>query len=182
MNYPNEWENVFTTKKGLKVFFRPELPTDTEMLWAMFSTLSEKTASYLLPPFPRERIEMWTNNIDHNEVLTIVAVLTEKDIKRIIGSASLTFNTQKPLKHKAALGITIHDDYQNMGIGTAILKHIIKIGRKNMLKKIHLHVSVENDCAIHIYKKIGFTTEGTFHKSSFINGKYRDDYRMALFI
>ena len=64
------------------------------------------------------------------------------------------------MKHKAELGITIHDDYQNMGIGTALLKHIINVARRKKLKKIHLNVNTENDRAIRLYKKAGFTTEG----------------------
>ncbi|MCW8802311.1 MAG: GNAT family N-acetyltransferase [Candidatus Bathyarchaeota archaeon] len=182
MNYPTEWEKEFTTKKGLKIVFRPEKPDDTEMLWVMFSTLSKKSASYLLPPFSRERIESWTSEIDYDEVLAIVAVLQEKDNKRIIGTTSLRFNSQKPLKHNAELGLTIHDDYQNMGIGSALLKHIIKVARTKKLKKIHLNVSATNKRAIHLYKKAGFTTEGILQRESYVNGRYRDEYRMAHFL
>ena len=183
MDYPTEWKTEFTTKNGLKVVFRPEQPTDTEMLWVMFSTLSKKSASFLLPPFVRDRIEGWTTDIDYDEVLAIVAAVTEKDgNKRIIGTSSLRFNSQKPLKHKAEFGLTIHDDYQNMGIGTALLQHIINVARTKKISKIHLNVSSENVRAIHLYKKVGFVTEGTLHKASFVNGKYRDEYRMALFL
>ena len=83
MDYPTEWETEFTAKNGKKVVFRPEQPTDTEMLWKMFSTLSKESASNLLPPFTRELIEGWTSNINYDEVLAI-AVVTE-DGKRIIG-------------------------------------------------------------------------------------------------
>ena len=93
MDYPRGWKTEFTTNNGLKVVFRPEQPTDTEMLWTMFSTLSKKSASNLLPPFSRELIESWTSEINYNEVLAIVAVLTENDNKRIIGSTSLRFNS-----------------------------------------------------------------------------------------
>jgi putative acetyltransferase len=148
----------------------------------MFSTLSKKSASNLLPPFPRERIEGWTSEIDYNEILAIVALLNTKNNKRIIGTTSLRFNSQKALKHKAELGLTIHDDYQNMGIGSALLKHIINVAKTKKLKKIHLNVSAENDRAIHLYKKVGFTIEGPLNKESFVNGRYRDEYRMALFL
>ena len=57
MKYPTEWATVFTTKKGIKVRFRPCQSGDTEMLWKMFSTLSEISVSNLIPPFNRERIE-----------------------------------------------------------------------------------------------------------------------------
>ena len=182
MDYPIEWETEFTAKNGMKVVFRPEQSGDTEMLWEMFSTLSEESASNLIPPFTRERVESWTNNINYDEVLTIVAVVEEKSKQRIIGSASLKFNQQEALKHKTELGITVHDDYQNMGIGTALLKHLIGIARMKKLNKIYLQVSTTNDRAINLYKKAGFKIEGKLCRESCINGKYRDEYRMALFL
>jgi len=74
MDYPSQWEMVFTARNGRKVDFRPKQSGDTEMRWEMFSTLSEKSLSNLVPPFTRERIEGWTSNINYDEVLTIVAV------------------------------------------------------------------------------------------------------------
>ena len=179
MDYPIEWKSEFTAKNGKKVVFRPEQSTDTEMLWQMFSTLSKESASNLLPPFPRERVEGWTRNINYDEVLAIVAVT--EDGKRIIGSTSLKFNPQEALRHKAELGITVHDDYQNMGIGTALLNHIINVARMK-LRKVWLHVSTANDRAIRLYKKAGFVIEGKLCKESYVDGEYRDEYTMALFL
>jgi putative acetyltransferase len=182
MDYPSEWKTVFTAKNGEKVVFRPEKSGDTEMLWEMFSTLSEESISNLIPPFKRERVESWTSNIDYNQVLAIVALVEEKSGRRIIGSASLRFNQREALKHKAELGITVHDKYQNIGIGTALLNHLIDVARMRKLKKIYLQVSTTNDRAINIYKKAGFKTEGKLCKESYINGKYRNEYRMALLL
>ena len=75
MGYPSEWETVFTLKNGMKVNFRPEQSGDTEMLWRMFSTLSEKSLSNMVGPSTRERVEGWTSNIDYDKVLAIVAVI-----------------------------------------------------------------------------------------------------------
>ena len=182
MEYPRAWEMVFTAKNGKKVKFRPEQSGDTEMLWKMFSTLSKESASNLLPPFTRERVESWTSNINYNELLAIVAVIEEKNEQRIIGDASLKFYPQEALKHKAELGITVHDDYQNIGIGTALLQHILNIARIKKLKKVCLQVSTDNAKAICMYKKAGFEIEGKLCKESYINDKYRDEYRMALFL
>jgi putative acetyltransferase len=181
LDYPNEWKTEFTTKNGKKVLFRPEHSSDTEMLWEMFSTLSKESASNLLPPFTRERIESWTRNINYDEVLAIVAVIEENG-QRIIASASLKFNPQEALRHKAELGITVHDDYQNMGIGTALLNHLIGVAGMKKLGKVWLHVSTANNRAIHVYKKAGFTIEGKLCKESYVNGEYRDEYSMALFL
>ena len=182
MSYPDEWETEYTTKNGVKVVLRPELCGDLEMLWEMFSTLSEESVSNLLPPITRERVESWTENIDYYEVLPIVALVTDEGRQRIVGSGILRFNEQEALMHKAELGLSIHDDYQNMGIGTALLAHLIRIAKKKNLVKIYLHVRTANDRAIYVYTKAGFIIEGKLCKESCINGEYKDEYRMALFL
>jgi putative acetyltransferase len=182
MTYPAEWETMFTAKNGQTLHFRPEKPSDTEMLWAMFSTLSEASTSNLIPPFTRERRESWTNNINYNEVLAIVAVIEEKGMQRIVGSASLKFHPQEVFKHNAELGITVHDDYQNLGIGTTLLNHLLVIARMKKLRKVWLIVNTENGKAIQLYKKAGFEVEGTLRKEMYFKGKYSDAYRMAIFL
>ncbi|MCW4044372.1 MAG: GNAT family N-acetyltransferase [Candidatus Bathyarchaeota archaeon] len=182
MAYPVEWETVFTAKNGRILHFRPEKSSDTEMLWAMFSTLSEATVSNLIPPFTRERIEGWTSNIDYDDVLAIVAVTEEENAQRIVGSASLKFQPQGVFKHKAELGLTVHDDYQNLGIGAALLKHLLNIARKKKLTKIFLTVNTMNAKAIHLYQKAGFEIEGILRKEMLLKGKFLDEYRMALFL
>ena len=182
MKYPSEWQTNFITKNGMKVKFRPCQPDDTEMLWQMFSTLSEDSVSNLIPPFARDRIEDWTRNIDYDKVLAIVAVIEEKGEQQIIGDASLEFNSYEDSKHKAGLGIAIHDKYQNMGIGTALLKHLLNIAKKKKLRKVWLEVNTTNNSAIHIYNKAGFQIEGKLIKERYINNKYRDEYRMAIIL
>ena len=182
LDYPSEWETEFEAKNGTKIVFRPEQPGDTEMLWKMFSTLSEESVSNLLHPFTRERVEDWTRSIDYNEVLAIVAVVEKENEQRIIGSISLKFSPQEALKHKAELGLSVHNDYQNMGIGTTLLRHILEVSRLKKLRKVWLHVNTDNDRAVYVYKKAGFTIEGKLCKESRINGKYRDEYTMALFL
>lgn len=152
------------------------------MLWTMFSTLSEASISNLIPPFTRERIDGWTSNINYNELLAIVVVTKEKNKTRIVATASLKFNTQEVFKHKAELGITVHDDYQNLGIGTALLKHMLNIARKMKLKKVHLTVNVKNTRATYLYKKVGFEIEGTLREEMCLKNEFLDEFRMAFFL
>ena len=180
--YPKDWEKRVALKDSRHVFFRPEISTDTEMLWEMFSTLSQTSLENLVLPFTRERIEGWTSNIDYEKNLPILALVEEEGKQRVIGSASLSFNSAESLKHKAELGITIHDDYQNMGLGTALIRHLLGIARKKGLKKVFLLVNTDNDRAIHVYEKCGFQIEATLRKEHYRRGQYRDDYRMAIFL
>ena len=145
LKYPDEWETNFTAKNGINVRFRPVQSGDTEMLWEMFSTLSENSVANLIPPFNRERIEGWTSNIDYEKVLAIVALIEEENEQYIIADASLEFNSNRDSKHKAALGIAVHDKYQNQGIGTALLKHLLNIAKIKKLEKVWLEVAKQAD-------------------------------------
>ncbi|UCC58318.1 MAG: GNAT family N-acetyltransferase [Candidatus Bathyarchaeum sp.] len=69
-----------------------------------------------------------------------------------------------------------------MGIGAALLQHILDIARMKKLSKVWLQVSTDNNRAIYLYKKAGFEIEGKLCKESYVNGKYRNEYRMALFL
>jgi len=181
-NYPSGWAKNVVLKSGVEVFLRPELSSDTEMLWEMFSTLSKRSLENLIHPFTRERIEGWTNNIDYNKHLPILALIQENGKERIIGSASLSFHSQESVRHKAELGITVHDDYQNQGLGTTLIMHLLEIAQEKELKKIYLRVDTENGRAIHVYEKCGFKIEAKLEKEDYVNGQFRDDYRMAIFL
>lgn len=181
-NYPKEYEKTVTLGDGTTVVFRPELPTDTEMLWEMFSTLSKESLGYLVNPFPRGRIEQWTSNLNYKKALPIVAIVQQGGQSRIVATASLEFADAPAEKHKAEFGITVHDDFQNKGLGTALTKHMLSIARKKKLHKITLKVLTQNTKAVHVYEKCGFKIEAKLQKENFINGKYLDDYIMSIFL
>jgi len=180
--YPKEFEGNIKLTDGTHVFLRPEISTDTEMLWEMFSTLSAKSLRYLVLPFPRERIEKWTSNINYEKNLTILALVQELNRPRIVGSASLVFKEGAPLRHKAGFGITVHDDFQNRGLGIAMTKCMIEIARKKKLQKVSLTVITENGRAIHVYEKCGFKIEAKLERENLVDGKFYDDYIMSIFL
>lgn len=182
MSYPKKWEKNFTLKNGVEVFLRPKLSGDTEMLWEMFSTLSKESTDNMVPPFTRERIESWTSNIDYERNLPIFALIHDGEKERIIGSATLSFYPHGIYSHKADLGMTVHDEYQNLGLGTGLLQHLLEIAKKKGLKKVYLRVTSDNSRAIHVYEKCGFKMEATFKKERFQEGKFKDEYQMSLFL
>lgn len=177
------WEKEIQLKDGAKVLLRPELVTDLEMLWEMFSTLSQESLRFLPNPFTRERIEGWVNNIDYNRVLPIVAIVREPSGReRIVASATLRFHQDEASRHKTGFGITVHDDYQNRGLGTIMTQYMIEIAHRKGLKKVYLLVTTDNERAIHVYNKCGFKIEGRLKKEHYTNGEYGDDYRMAIIL
>ncbi|SPW59137.1 spermidine N1-acetyltransferase [Escherichia coli] len=53
--------------------------------------------------------------------------------------------------------------------------------RSPNLYKLYLIVDKENEKAIHIYRKLGFSVEGELMHEFFINGQYRNAIRMCIF-
>ena len=49
------------------------------------------------------------------------------------------------------------------------------------LYKLSLIVDCENEWAIHVYRKLGFQDEGRLRHEFFVDGEYRDVFRMAIF-
>jgi len=180
--YPKEYEKTVMLDDGTSVLFRPELSTDTEMLWEMFSTLSSESLRFLVIPFTRERIEGWTSNIDYDKALPIIAEVQQADKTRIVATATFEFSAASAFKHKAMFGITVHDDFQNKGIGTALTKHMLDIAKRKGLSKVSLKVITENRRAIRMYKKCGFKIEAKLGSENFVNGRYLDDYIMSVFL
>jgi RimJ/RimL family protein N-acetyltransferase len=181
VNYPEGWEKIIMLKNGVRVLLRPELSTDTEMLWQMFSTLSEASLDHLVTPFTYERIEGWTSNIDYDKSLPILALVEENGKQRVVSSATLSFFAVEAFRHKAELGVTVHDDFQNFGLGTVLVNFMLDIARMKGLKKVYLLVNTDNARAIHVYEKCGFRIEATLRKE-FYKGRLRDDFRMAIFL
>ena len=180
--YPEEYKKTITLRDGTKVLLRPELSTDTEMLWEMFSTLSKESLRFLGRGFTRERVENWTSNIDYDRALPILGLVEEKARNRIVASATLNFYSDPVFKHKAGFGITVHDDYQNRGLGTALTEYMLEIVKGKGIRKAFLRVLTENEKAVHVYGKCGFKIEARLREEHFVDGKYYDDYVMSIFL
>jgi L-phenylalanine/L-methionine N-acetyltransferase len=69
--------------------------------------------------------------------------------------------------------MAVHDDYQNRGIGTALMAAAIDLADNWLnLKRLELQVFTDNAPAIHLYEKFGFIIEGTHKADTFREGKY----------
>ncbi len=148
----------------------------------MFSTLSEETLEFQLIPFNRERVEGWFKNIDYEQHLPILGFVDEKGEIRVITSTTLGFHSLELYHHRAKFRISIHDDHQNRGLGTALTQYMINIARERGIQKVDLMVVAHNKRVIKVYKKLGFKIEGHFKMTHFnhVLNEYCDEYKMGL--
>lgn len=86
------------------------------------------------------------------------------------------------IHRRAEFQIIISPDFQGKGLASRAAKLAMDYGFSVLnLYKLYLIVDKENEKAVHIYKKLGFITEGELVDEFFINGQYRTTIRMCIF-
>jgi putative acetyltransferase len=126
---------------------------------------------------PYTRQEYWRKRSENlpEERTGIVAVLDGS----IIGSGDLWYGKGRR-RHSAGIGLSVHDDFQGRGIGTALMAALIDVADNWLdLKRLELEVYTDNAPALRLYRKFGFEIEGTRRRDTFRDGKYVDSFAMA---
>lgn len=106
-----------------------------------------------------------------------VAVLEDGTV---IGAANLQVCGNPRMRHVGEVSVMVHTDYQNIGVGTALLNTLLDLADNwLMLVRVELTVFADNERAVHLYEKLGFEKEGLKRMTTVRNGKYSDEYLMA---
>ncbi len=87
-----------------------------------------------------------------------IVLLIVEDNNKIIGNTSIGLGKERQ-NHIGDFGIAIRKGYRGMGIGSYLMKEIIKLAQKELKPKpriIQLSVFSTNKLAIELYKKYGF--------------------------
>lgn len=132
---------------------------------------------------PSERVkrnEDFIVNMDSSQHQFVAVTKLENGGELIIGTAGLGVNANHRTRHSGGIGIMVHKDYQNMGVGTALMKALLDIADNwLMLVRVELEVFEDNEKAIRLYEKFGFEKEGVKRLGAIRNGKYENEYLMA---
>lgn len=129
-------------------------------------------------PYPS--VDMWRKRLAENQenVFELVACVEGE----IVGQVFLQIFTRPRRKHVGQIGMSVRDDYQGQGVGSALMQAAVDMADRwlNVLR-LELDVYTDNEPAVRLYKKFGFEIEGTLKKYAFRDGEYVDVYAMARF-
>lgn len=130
-------------------------------------------------PFPST--EIWAERLKNSDESTYELLAVANTV--IVGDLCLkTFPDKPRRKHVGEFSIVVRDDWCGKGIGSALMRAMIDLADNWLnLLRLELYVYTDNEAAIHLYTKFGFTIEGTHSKSSYRNGQYSDTYSMVRF-
>ena len=128
-------------------------------------------------PFPSA--EQWRQRLAEppEGFFSLVAEVEQE----IVGHLGLhTFPNRPRRRHVGKIGMAVRDDWQGQGVGTALLQAAVDLADKWLnLIRLELTVYTDNEPAIRLYEKFGFTIEGTLVQYAFRDGQYVDTYTMA---
>lgn len=173
----------YILKNGKEISIRRPVD-ENEEIFSLIKILSDESDNF---PFTSEDFGLDSRNIgafaDYlNSRENSVFYIAEAD-SRIVGLGYLEGGKRARTAHCVNLGIGVLDEFSNKGIGTAILKELIRFASEGeYIAKIDLQVKSDNIKAIALYKKCGFVPEGKTSRALFIDGEFYDYLNMGLII
>ncbi len=117
----------------------------------------------------------------NNSMFQFSAVIRSADgEEKVIGTAGLQVAANPRRRHSGEIGIMVHKDYQELGVGSALMAAVIDMA-DNWLKLVRVELTVyeDNPRAIALYEKFGFEREGVKRASAKKNGAYVNEIVMA---
>jgi RimJ/RimL family protein N-acetyltransferase len=100
----------------------------------------------------------------------------------VVGWADAFPASNPRLCHRAFLGMGLLKSHRGKGIGSQLLNRVIDHAKRIGLEKIELTVYTNNEPAIHLYKKCGFTEIGVIKHYRKLRDRYFDCVEMELFL
>ncbi len=114
-----------------------------------------------------------------DNALSIIAEVNGK----VVGNLNFNAGSRQRTEHTGEFGISISKAYWGYGIGEELIKYMINWSKgSGIIRKINLRTRSDNERAIKLYKKLGFTEEGTIKRDICISEKFYDSLLMGMLI
>ena len=131
INYPGEYIQSIELKDGTPATIRPIRPDDAPLLQSAFDRLSPQTIFFrFLKAFKALSDEQARHfaNVDYKDRMAFVGTVKEDGAESLIAVARYDMRVDRE-PGAAESAIVVRDDFQNRGMGTAIMLHLIKYAR-----------------------------------------------------
>lgn len=150
-------------------------PSDYEALHRILTGPKAAEGTLQLPLQSAERWRKRLAEPDPNLYSLVACVDSE-----VVGSLALHTTPNPRRRHVAELGMSVRDDWQGRGVGSALMHAALDLADNWLdLRRVELQVYTDNAAGIALYQKFGFAIEGTLVAYAFRKGEYVDAYSMA---
>lgn len=168
-------DNAIKLKDGSSVYVSKYREADFGKLVKMYASFSKEALRWTRPPYNEETLRKLSK--DKN------LILVAKFGTQIVGHCMLDVYQHSTGKGTSSLIINVHQDFQNKGLGTAMMETMVDWAKNEDMHRIELSVVAEHKIAVHVYEKVGFKIEG-IQKEAHCgeDGKYHDKVIMGLLL
>lgn len=172
-----------SARDGRKVVLRTIRWEDLDDLLEMINSLVEEKADIVRAEKVSRTEEIdWLakalSRLEKEEGFYLVAEVDGKVVANSeIGRGYTSYD-----RHVGGIGIAIREGFRDIGIGTEMMRTLIKQARAMGLKVLKLSAFENNKRAIHVYERLGFVQTGRIPRKFFKEGKYVDEIIMALLL
>ncbi len=102
-------------------------------------------------------------------------ILIFEENNRVVGFATFgQFRAWPAYKYTIEHSIYVHKDYRNKGIGSKLVKEIIKIANERKYATLVAGIDAANVDSIKMHENLGFRFSGVIKKAGFKFGKWLD--------
>ena len=108
-------------------------------------------------------------------------MLVAKAAGEIIGDAGLD-RLPRRMRHRGELGISVRKAWWGCGVGSALMREILRFAEANGFEQVNLEVRSDNVRAIRLYERFGFRKLCTFPAFFKIDGRDIDFDLMNLYL
>jgi UDP-4-amino-4,6-dideoxy-N-acetyl-beta-L-altrosamine N-acetyltransferase len=125
----------------------------------------------------KEAQEKWFNRLVDDSSRLYLAIKDKKN--KLVGV--LRSDQWDRINHSVRVGLDIHPDFRGKGLGTEAFQGFIDyLFNEQGMHRLWLLVAENNEIAIRLYARLGFSTEGKMRDALLRDGKYLDYCCMSI--
>jgi GNAT superfamily N-acetyltransferase len=151
--YPDKIACSHRFKEGLIIRFRAIKPSDEEEMRRLFYRFSDQAVYYRyfspIKTMPHKKMQEYVN-VDYRCTMSIVAIIDESGVEKIIGEARYVRTKGEPFADTAFI---VDEQYQGMGISTYLFNLLIRAAREEGVTGLKADVLENNRAMLKVYEK-----------------------------
>ena len=155
---------TYLLDNGTQVSFRSIKPTDEPDMRDLLYNLSQETVYYRFMSrqkrFTHSQVQDFVY-IDHRRDVAIVGTVPDASGEEIIAVGRYFLNERT---NKAEVAFVIRDEWQNMGIGSFMFKHLITVARRNGIAGFTAEVLRDNRRMQSIFNRSGLKVQSSIEE------------------